>query len=111
MPRTRITADDEARAIRSIRIVRGDPDHGRLWTSWTARQRMMFVIGMLLDLPACCPLHRTASAQFMRGFLPTDVDTDRDAIRRRALEILTAVALVDQAPGAAPIDPRNHLAN
>jgi hypothetical protein len=111
MGRHRITPADEARTVDALRVMVRTPDLAIIWDTWTPRQRMMWAIGYLLNLPACCPAHRRVSRQFMRGFLPEDISDDRHAIRRRALEILAAVALVDGTPETAPIAPITHLAN
>jgi hypothetical protein len=103
-----ISVADETRAITALRGVTSTPELATIWAALRPSQRMAFVIGTLLELPACCETHEQASRRILHGFFPTDVDAEHDAVRRRALEILTAVALVDDQPGAAPIVPLTH---
>jgi hypothetical protein len=91
-----VTAEDEARAVRAIRWMCAQP----LWQTWRPRERMKFTIASLLELPCC-----EQSIQVLDGYLPTDIGEAEKDIRRRALEILTAVALADRQPNAPPLGP------
>lgn len=103
-----LDAADDARAVKAVCRMVTTAELAAIWDRWAPGQRMTFVIGVLLALPACCPMHGQMSRQILAGFYADQLCPERDQIRRRALEILTAVTMVYQLPGAAPIEPTTH---
>lgn len=99
-----VSADDEARAVKVVRILNRNPALATQWARPT--DRMLFVIATLLGLPVCCPGHLHQTGRLLRRFLPPDVDHTDGEIRRRALEILTAVAMADGLPRVHAPVPR-----
>lgn len=98
-----ITQVDERRAIDSIRILHRHPHGAVWWTTRTPRERLSYVIACLLDLQSCCEHHIRISRRILHGFRAEPLTRERERIRRRACEILAAVALVDGTPGAVAL--------
>lgn len=97
------TQADEARTVDSIRKLQLRAEGAAWWATRTPQMRLDYVISCLLDLDACCEHHLRISRRVLHGFHAEPLTGERELVRRRACEILTAVALVDGTPPAVPL--------
>jgi hypothetical protein len=103
--RIAISDDAQRRAVRALREIHRSPRLEQEWAELRPEQRIGYVISVLLNLPVdCCAYHVELSRRIIRRYLKSRA-CPHVAFRRRACEIITAVALVDGHPPCVTLEP------
>ena len=99
MPRTVLSREDDERAVTALRHIASRPALAVEWATAHPDQRVGYIVLHLLNLRTwCCKDHLHAAMQTMHRVVHHADTPDDLVVRRRAYEILTAVAMIDGHP-------------